>query len=86
MKQETAYAVALGLLQTEQDVKNMLYIAARENSTTWSLQQKASGETWSIPRVLQSRIHRPATPTEKKEILAAYEKIQAVLEVAGVEA
>ncbi|KFV18712.1 hypothetical protein N340_13797, partial [Tauraco erythrolophus] len=45
IKQETAHAVALGPVWTGQDVKNVLYTAARENGPTWSLWQKAPEET-----------------------------------------
>ncbi|KFV12649.1 hypothetical protein N340_02127, partial [Tauraco erythrolophus] len=44
-KQEIVHAVALGPVRTGQDVKNVLYSAARENGPTWSLWQKAPGET-----------------------------------------
>lgn len=45
IKQKIFHAVALGPVWTGQDVKSMLYIAAGENGPTWSLWQKASGET-----------------------------------------
>ncbi|KFQ61075.1 hypothetical protein N334_06543, partial [Pelecanus crispus] len=45
IKQETVHAVALGPVWAEQDVKNVLCTAARENGPTWSLWQKAPGET-----------------------------------------
>jgi len=46
IKQEIAHAVALGPVQTEQDVKNILYTAAGEKGPTWSLwRQIASGKT-----------------------------------------
>ncbi|PKU43888.1 hypothetical protein llap_5819 [Limosa lapponica baueri] len=44
-KQEIVHAVALGPVQAEQDVKNVFYTAAGENGPTWSLRQKALGET-----------------------------------------
>ena len=49
IKQEMARAVALGPVQTEQDVKNILYTAAEEKGPTWSLWQRASGETSGRP-------------------------------------
>ncbi|KFV20410.1 hypothetical protein N340_14153, partial [Tauraco erythrolophus] len=49
IKQETVHAVALGPVRTGHDVKNMLYTAAGENGPTWSLWQKAPGETRGRP-------------------------------------
>ncbi|KFR13179.1 hypothetical protein N306_12384, partial [Opisthocomus hoazin] len=45
IKREIAHAVALGPVRSGQDVKNVLYTAAGENGPTWSLWQKAPGET-----------------------------------------
>ncbi|KFP42422.1 hypothetical protein N324_02098, partial [Chlamydotis macqueenii] len=45
IKQEIVHAVALGPVRTGQDVKNILYTAARENGPTWSLWQRTPGET-----------------------------------------
>lgn len=45
IKQETACAVALELVQTGAAVQNVLYTAGGENGLTWSLWQKTSGET-----------------------------------------
>jgi len=45
IKREIVHAVALGPVRSEQDVKNVLYTAAGENGPTWSLRQKAPGET-----------------------------------------
>ncbi|KAK4824604.1 hypothetical protein QYF61_016873 [Mycteria americana] len=42
---EVVHAVALGPVQAGQDVKNVLYTAVGENGPTWSLWQKAPGET-----------------------------------------
>ncbi|GAB0209273.1 hypothetical protein GRJ2_003393000 [Grus japonensis] len=71
------------------DVKNVLYTAARENGPTWSLWQKAPGETRGRPLGFWSRGYRGSearyTPTEK-EILAAYEGVRAASEVIGTEA
>ncbi|KFP24916.1 hypothetical protein N325_00833, partial [Colius striatus] len=45
MKQEIVHAMALGPVRTGPDVKNVLYTAAGENGPTWSLWQRAPGET-----------------------------------------
>ena len=45
IKQEVVRAVALGPIWTGEDVKKVLYTSARDNSPTWSLWQKASGDT-----------------------------------------
>ncbi|KFV09798.1 hypothetical protein N339_12668, partial [Pterocles gutturalis] len=45
IKQEIAHAVALGPVRTGPAVQNILYTAAGEHGLTWSLWQKASGET-----------------------------------------
>lgn len=37
IKQEISHAVALWPIRTGQDVKNVLYTAARENGPSWSL-------------------------------------------------
>ncbi|GAB0207353.1 hypothetical protein GRJ2_003200900 [Grus japonensis] len=55
MKQEIVQAIALGPVRAGPDVKNVLYTAARENGPTWSLWQKAPGDT---PRVLELGIQR----------------------------
>ncbi|KAK4827160.1 hypothetical protein QYF61_015114 [Mycteria americana] len=85
IKREIVCAVALGPIQTGQDMKNMLYTSARDNSSTWSLWQKAPGQ----PLGFWSRGYRGSeahyTPTEK-EILAAYEGIWAASEAVGTEA
>ncbi|KAK4822622.1 LOW QUALITY PROTEIN: hypothetical protein QYF61_017827 [Mycteria americana] len=61
---------------------------ARENGPTWSLWQKAPGETQGRPLGFWSQGYRGPevryTPTE--EILAAYEGVVAALEVVGTEA
>ncbi|GAB0206804.1 hypothetical protein GRJ2_003146000 [Grus japonensis] len=88
-KQEIVHAVALGPVRAGPDVKNVLYTAAGENGPTWSLWQKAPGETRGRPLGFWSRGHRGSearyTPTEK-EILAAYEGVRAASEVIGTEA
>ncbi|GAB0208391.1 hypothetical protein GRJ2_003304800 [Grus japonensis] len=60
-----------------------------ENGPTWSLWQKAPGETRGRPLGFWSRGYRGSearyTPTEK-EILAAYEGVRAASEVIGTEA
>ncbi|KFQ73866.1 hypothetical protein N337_11117, partial [Phoenicopterus ruber ruber] len=45
IKQEIVHEVVLGLVCVGQGVKNMLYTAAGENGPTWSLWQRAQGET-----------------------------------------
>ena len=45
IKRELVRAVALGPACTGQDVTNVLCTAAVENGPTWSLWQKAPGET-----------------------------------------
>ncbi|RMB99095.1 hypothetical protein DUI87_24283 [Hirundo rustica rustica] len=89
IKQEIAHAVALGPVRTGPDVKNVLYSAAGNNGLSWSLWQKVPGETRGRPLGFWSRSYRGSeanyTPTEK-EILAAYEGVQATLEVIGTEA
>ncbi|KAK4810593.1 hypothetical protein QYF61_007330 [Mycteria americana] len=89
IKREIVHAVALGPVRAGQDVKNVLYTAAGENGPTWSLWQKAPGETRGRPLGFWSRGYRGSearyTPPEK-EILAAYEGVRAALEVVGTEA
>ncbi|GAB0190417.1 hypothetical protein GRJ2_001507000 [Grus japonensis] len=89
IKQEIVHAVALGPVRAGPDVKNVLYTAAGENGPTWSLWQKAPGETRGRPLGFWSRGYRGSearyTPMEK-EILAAYEGVQAASEVIGTEA
>ncbi|RMC02549.1 hypothetical protein DUI87_20943 [Hirundo rustica rustica] len=88
IKQEIAHAVALGPVRTGPDVKNVLYSAAGNNGLSWSLWQKVPGETRGRPLGFWSRSYRGSeanyTPTEK-EILAAYEGLQAASEVIGTE-
>ncbi|RMC20349.1 hypothetical protein DUI87_01198 [Hirundo rustica rustica] len=85
IKQEIAHAVALGPVRTGPEVKNVLYSAAGNNGLSWSLWQKVPGETRGRPLGFWSRSYRGSeanyTPTEK-EILAAYEGVQAASEVA----
>ena len=45
IQQEIAHTIAPGPLQMEHDVKNILYAAVGERGPTWSLWQRASGET-----------------------------------------
>ncbi|KAK4807120.1 hypothetical protein QYF61_018461 [Mycteria americana] len=89
IKREIVHAVALGPVQAGQDIKNVLYTAAGENGPTWSLWQKAPGETRGRPLGFWSRRYRGSearyTPSEK-EILAAYEGVRAASEVVGTEA
>ncbi|RMB96949.1 hypothetical protein DUI87_26528 [Hirundo rustica rustica] len=88
IKQEIAHAVALGPVRTGPEVKNVLYSAAGNNVLSWSLWQKVPGETRGRPLGFWSRSYRGSeanyTPTEK-EILAAYEGVQAASEVVGTE-
>ena len=88
VKQEIAHAVALGPVRMGQDVKNILYTVAGEKDPTWSLWQRASGETRGRPLGFWSQAYRQSeecyTPTEK-EILAAYEGVRAASEVIGTE-
>ncbi|RMC11152.1 hypothetical protein DUI87_12065 [Hirundo rustica rustica] len=69
-------------------VKNVLYSAAGSHGLSWSLWQKVSGETRGRPLGFWSQRYRGSeanyTPTEK-EILAAYEGLQAASEVIGTE-
>nr|XP_010305172.1 PREDICTED: LOW QUALITY PROTEIN: uncharacterized protein LOC104638654 [Balearica regulorum gibbericeps] len=80
IKPDIVHAVALEKAQAGPDVKNVLYTAARENDPTWSLWQKAPGETRGGPLGFWSLGYRGSearyTPTEK-EILVAYEGVGA---------
>ena len=80
--------MALGPVRMGQDVKNILHTAAGEKGPTWSLWQRASGETRGQPLGFWSRAYRGSeenyTPTEK-EILAVYEGVRAASEVVGTE-
>ncbi|XP_048786412.1 uncharacterized protein LOC125686463 [Lagopus muta] len=88
IKQETARAVALGPVRKGQGIKNILYTTPGENGPTWTLWQRASGETRGRPLGFWSRAYRGSeeryTPTEK-EILAAYEGVRAASEVVGTD-
>ncbi|GAB0209828.1 hypothetical protein GRJ2_003448500 [Grus japonensis] len=79
----------IGPVRAGPDVKNVLYTAAGENGPTWSLWQKAPGETRGRPLGFWSQGYRGSearyTPTEK-EILAAYEGVRSASEVIGTEA
>jgi len=89
IKWEIVHAIALGPFWSGQDVKNVLYSTAGENGSTWSLWQKAPGETRGQPLGFWSRGYKESevryTPTEK-EILSAYEGIRVSSEVVGTEA
>ncbi|KAF4798807.1 hypothetical protein TURU_060659 [Turdus rufiventris] len=89
IKQEITHAVALGPVRTRPEVKNVLYSAAGNHGLSWSLRQKVPGETQGRPLGFWSRRYRGSednyTPTEK-EILAAYEGVQAASEVIVTEA
>ncbi|RMB88620.1 hypothetical protein DUI87_35008 [Hirundo rustica rustica] len=88
IKQEIAHAMALGPVRTGPEVKNMRYSAAGNHGLSWSLWQKVPGETRGRPLGFWRRSYRGSeanyTPTEK-EILAAYEGVQASSEVIGTE-
>ncbi|RMC17920.1 hypothetical protein DUI87_05589 [Hirundo rustica rustica] len=88
IKQEIAHVVALGPVRTGPEVKNVLYSAAGNNGLSWSLWQRVPGETWGQPLGFWSCSYRGFkanyTPTEK-EIMAAYEGVQATSEVIGTE-
>ncbi|RMC19152.1 hypothetical protein DUI87_03756 [Hirundo rustica rustica] len=88
IKQEITHVVALGPDRTGPDVKNVLHSVARNNGLSWSLWQKVPGETRGRPLGFWSRSYRGSeanySPTEK-EILAAYEGLQAASEVIGTE-
>ncbi|KAK4828877.1 hypothetical protein QYF61_001435 [Mycteria americana] len=89
IKQEIVHAVALGPVRAGQDVKNVLYTTAGENGPTWSLWQKAPGETRGRPLWFWSRGYRGSearSPPSEKEILAACEGVRAASEVVGTEA
>ncbi|GAB0191247.1 hypothetical protein GRJ2_001590000 [Grus japonensis] len=58
IKQEIVHAVALGPVQAGPDVKNVLYTTSGENGPTWSLWQKAPGETRGRPLGFWSRGYR----------------------------
>ncbi|OPJ78922.1 hypothetical protein AV530_001597 [Patagioenas fasciata monilis] len=91
IKHEITHVVALGPVWTRLDVKTVLYTAAADNGSTWSLSlwQKASGETQGRPLGFWSQGYKGSkanyTPTEK-EILAAYEEVQAASKVIDTEA
>ncbi|KAF4794062.1 hypothetical protein TURU_105348 [Turdus rufiventris] len=86
IKQEIAHAVALGPVRMGPEVKNVLYSAAGNHGLSWSLWQKVPGETRGRPLGFWSQSYRGSeanyTPTAK-EILAAYEGVQATSEVIG---
>ncbi|XP_075267239.1 leucine-rich repeat-containing protein 2 isoform X2 [Opisthocomus hoazin] len=84
IKWEIVHAVALGPVWSGQDVKKVLYTAARENGPTWSLWQKAPGETRGRPLGFWSWGYKASeacyTPTERDS------GVQAASEVVGTEA
>nr|XP_010300733.1 PREDICTED: uncharacterized protein LOC104635577 [Balearica regulorum gibbericeps] len=72
IEEKIVHAVALGPVWAEPDVKNVLYTAASENGPTWSLWQKASGETQGQPMGFGSWGYRGSKTyyiTTEKEIL-----------------
>ncbi|PKU33003.1 hypothetical protein llap_16693 [Limosa lapponica baueri] len=88
MKQEIVHAVAFGQVQRGQATKNVLYTATGDNGPTWSLWNKALGETRGRPLGFWSRGYKGSeanyTNTEK-EILASYEGVRAASDVIGTE-
>ncbi|GAB0205613.1 hypothetical protein GRJ2_003026900 [Grus japonensis] len=82
IKQEIVHAVALGPVRACPDVKNVLYTTAGENGPTWSLWQKAPGETRGRPLGFWSRGYRGSearyAPTEKEilEGMKGFELLQ----------
>ncbi|KAJ7413044.1 hypothetical protein BTVI_44316 [Pitangus sulphuratus] len=67
IKQEIVHAVALGPLRTGQDVKNVLYTAARDNGPSWSL----SLGFWSWGHKGSETCYTPI----EKVILVAYDRV-----------
>ncbi|PKU31272.1 hypothetical protein llap_18422 [Limosa lapponica baueri] len=70
IKEEIVHAVALGSVETGQDTKNLFCTVAGDNGPTWSLWQKAPGETRGRPLGFWSRAYKDSeasyTPTEKE--------------------
>ena len=78
VKQEIVHAVALGAVQTGQDVKSMLYTAAGENGPTWCLWQKTPGETRGWPLRFWGQEYQGSKSCytlSEKEVSAAYEGV-----------
>lgn len=89
VKQEITHAMALGTVRVGQDVTTVLYTAAGEKGPTWSLWQKVPREARGQPLGFWSRGYQGSESCYtllEKEILAAYEGIQAAAEVVGPEA
>ncbi|KAF4790714.1 hypothetical protein TURU_138173 [Turdus rufiventris] len=88
IKQEIAHAVALGPVRMGPQMRNVRKSAAGNNFLSCSLWQKVPGETPGRPMGFWSQSYRGSkanyTPTEK-EILAAYEEVQAAPDVIGTE-
>lgn len=70
--------MALGLVQTGPEIKDVLYITARNNGLIWSLWQKAPGETqghefgfWSM----RNKGSEANYMTAEKEMLSACEGV-----------
>jgi len=70
IKQEIFHSVAVGPVQAGQDVRNVRYTTASESGPTWSLWQKAPGQTRGQPLEFWSQGFRGAkaryTPAEKE--------------------
>ncbi|GAB0190181.1 hypothetical protein GRJ2_001483400 [Grus japonensis] len=78
IKQEIVHAVALGPVRAGPGVKNVLYTTAKENGPTWSLWQKARGETRGWPLGFWSQGYRGSEAryaATEEERLAAYEAV-----------
>ncbi|RMC11950.1 hypothetical protein DUI87_11080 [Hirundo rustica rustica] len=92
IKQEIAHAVALGPVRTGPDVKNVLSLQLRTMVCPGAFGTNhcpKGGDNGKVPGEMQSQplgfgVEANYTPTEK-EILAAYEGVQAASEVIGRE-
>ncbi|KAF4793437.1 hypothetical protein TURU_111417 [Turdus rufiventris] len=88
IKQEITHAIALGPVRMGPEVKNVLYSAARNCGLSWNLWQKVPGETRGRPLGFWSRSYKGSEANyihREKEILAAYEGVQAASVVIGTE-
>ncbi|KAJ7425481.1 hypothetical protein WISP_23248 [Willisornis vidua] len=86
--EEIVHAVALAAVRTRHNVKNALYAVATENAPSWRLWQKVPGETQGQPPEFWSWEYKGSEACynpKEKEILAAYEGVQAASEVIVIE-
>lgn len=67
IKQQIVHAVALGPLRKGQHVKNVLYMAARENGPSWSLWQKNTNTTAGLLELEIKRISDLLHSTWKRD-------------------